>query len=211
MKMNESDNISGHARVEAARRYQPEDVEKAVATLKSGGLILYPTDTVWGIGCDATDAEAVSKILKLKQSDDAKSMLALVADEAMLRRWVRNVPETAYMLMEAAVDPLTIIYDCPVCGDGGIAANLTASDGSLGIRVCADSYCQAICRKLGRPLVSTSANISGQPTPGCYDKISEEIRGGVDYISAFRRDDRSKCKPSAIIKVTDRETIKVIR
>lgn len=209
--MSESDKISRPARVEPVRRYLPEDVEKAVAALKSGGLILYPTDTVWGIGCDATDAAAVSKVLKLKQSSDAKSMLALVADEPMLRRWVRNVPDTAYMLMEAAVDPLTIIYDRPVCGDGGIAANLTAADGSLGIRVCADPYCQAICRKLGRPLVSTSANISGQPTPGSFDAISEEIRGGVDYISEFRRDDRSKCKPSAIIKVTDRETIKVIR
>lgn len=209
--MNESDKLSGPTRAEAACRYLPEDVEQAVATLKSGGLILYPTDTVWGIGCDATNAGAVSKILELKQSSDAKSMLALVADEPMLRRWVRNIPETAYMLMEAAVDPLTIIYDRPVCGDGGIAENLTAADGSLGIRVCAEPYCQAVCRRLGRPLVSTSANISGQPSPGSFAEISEAILKGVDYISAYRRDDRKKCKPSAIIKVTDRETIKVIR
>lgn len=184
-----------------------DDLRKALETLKSGGIILYPTDTVWGIGCDATNPEAIEKIFRLKQRNDSRSMLSLVDSEEMLSGWVENVPETAYMLMEVAVNPLTIIYDKPK----GFAKNLLASDGSAGIRITTDPFCRRLIRKMGAPLVSTSANISGQPTPISYHDISHNILEGVDYIVRYRQNENVNPAPSNIIKVTDRETIKIIR
>ncbi len=184
-----------------------QDIESAVAAIRRGDLILYPTDTVWGIGCDATNPEAVAKIYALKQREDSKSMLAILGDSGDLHRWLKNVPETALQLLEVAVDPLTIIYDSPV----GIASNLLAADGSLGIRVADERFCKALCRKAKVPIVSTSANISGEKTPGIFSEISEEIKQGVDYIVEYRRDDTSRHRPSGIIKVRDDESFVIIR
>ncbi|MDE6558296.1 MAG: threonylcarbamoyl-AMP synthase [Muribaculaceae bacterium] len=188
-------------------RYNPEDLAEAVKTVREGGIILYPTDTVWGIGCDATNPEAVERIYKLKRRADSKSMLALTDSVGSLYRWLKNVPETALMLIDAAVDPLTIIYDSP----SGIAGNLLAPDGSLGIRITCESFSEALCRRARIPVVSTSANISGQKTPALFREISEEIINGVDYVVKFRRNDSSRHKPSGIIKVTDDETLTIIR
>ncbi|MDE5842439.1 MAG: threonylcarbamoyl-AMP synthase [Muribaculaceae bacterium] len=188
-------------------RYNPEDLAEAVKTVREGGIILYPTDTVWGIGCDATNPAAVERIYKLKRRADSKSMLALTDSVGSLYRWLKNVPETALMLIDAAVDPLTIIYDSP----SGIAGNLLAPDGSLGIRITCESFSEALCRRARIPVVSTSANISGQKTPALFREISEEIINGVDYVVKFRRNDSSRHKPSGIIKVTDDETLTIIR
>ncbi|MDE5875384.1 MAG: threonylcarbamoyl-AMP synthase [Muribaculaceae bacterium] len=184
-----------------------EDIRNAVDVLRKGGIILYPTDTVWGIGCDATNAEAVARIYSLKQREESKSMLVLVDSEASLDRLVDDVPEVAWQLIEAAVRPLTIIYDHP----RGVAANLLAPDGSLGVRITSEQYSAELCRRLRRPLVSTSANISGTKTPAIFSEISPEIIEGVDYVADFRRDDRSAPAPSNIIKVSSGGLFKVIR
>lgn len=184
-----------------------EDIKNAVAVLKKGGIILYPTDTVWGIGADATNAEAVSKIYELKRRAESKSMLVLVDGEAMLERTVRDIPEVAWQLIEAAVDPLTIIYDHPT----GVAPNLLAEDGSLGIRITSERYSRELCRRLRRPIVSTSANISGEKAPGQYPQISDAIKGGCDYVAEYRRDDTAPHRPSNIIKVSEGGLFKVIR
>lgn len=192
---------------ESAERYKPEDLAKAVEVLKKGGIILYPTDTVWGIGCDATNQEAVKRIYELKQRADSKSMLVLVASEGELQRTVKEVPEAAWMLMEAAVNPMTIIYDSPV----GLASNLLAEDGSIGIRVTGELFSRSLCERLRRPIVSTSANISGRKTPTIFAEIDEEIKNGVDYVAEYRRDDDRKKKSSNIIKVSNSGIVKVIR
>lgn len=184
-----------------------DEIKRALEVLEKGGIILYPTDTVWGIGCDATNADAVAAIYALKRREDSKSMLALVADEGMLQRWVRNVPDQAWMLIDVATEPLTIIYDNP----GAVAPNLKADDGSLGIRITSDPFCRALCRRLKRPLVSTSANISGSPAPASFKEIAPEIINGVDYAVGIRREETPGHKPSAIIKVHDNGVIKVIR
>ncbi len=184
-----------------------EDIKEAVAVLKRGGVILYPTDTVWGIGCDATNPEAVKKIYELKRRAESKSMLVLVDGEAMLDRTVRDIPEVAWQLIDAAVDPLTIIYDHPV----GVAPNLLAEDGSLGIRITSERYSKELCRRLRRPIVSTSANISGQKAPAIFDEIPDDVKAGCEYIAEYRRDDRSAHKPSNIIKLGDGGLIKIIR
>lgn len=175
--------------------------------MKKGGIILYPTDTVWGIGCDATNPDAVKKIYALKQREESKSMLVLVDGEAMLERTVNDIPEVAWQLIEAAVDPLTIIYDHP----HGVAPNLLADDGSLGIRVTEERYSNELCRRLRRPIVSTSANISGKKAPAVFSQISQEIIDGVDYVAEYRREETGNPSPSNIIKVSDGGLIKVIR
>ncbi|MCM1369145.1 MAG: L-threonylcarbamoyladenylate synthase [Candidatus Amulumruptor caecigallinarius] len=188
-------------------KYKKEDLEEALRVLKSGGIILYPTDTVWGIGCDATNPEAVAKIYALKQREDSKSMLSLVGSESQLQQFVANVPETAWMLLDVAVNPLTIIYDKP----SGLAANLFASDGSAGVRITTEPFSRQLCLRLKKPVVSTSANISGFPTPATFREISDEIKLGVDYIVNYQREDDCRHTPSNIIKVSDNETIKLIR
>ncbi len=187
-------------------RYEQSDLNAAVEVLKKGGIILYPTDTVWGIGCDATNEEAVRKIYDLKRRQDAKAMLVLVDSEGMLQRTVRNVPEAAWQLIDVAVDPLTIIYDQPQ----GVASSLLAEDGSLGIRISHEPFSSALARKLRRPIVSTSANVSGKSAPGTFAEISREIVDGVDYVVKFGRN-RKRGKPSGIIKVSDSDVIKIIR
>lgn len=184
-----------------------QDIQNALAVLREGGIIVYPTDTIWGIGCDATNADAVKKIYDLKRRVESKSMLALVDSEASLERWVDDVPEVAWQLIEAAVKPLTIIYDHPK----GIAPNLLADDGSLGIRITGEQFSRELCRRLRRPLVSTSANISGEKAPASYKDISEEIIKGAGYVVNYRREEDVKGTASNIIKVSDGGLFKVIR
>ncbi len=184
-----------------------EDIKKAVEVLRNGGIILYPTDTVWGIGCDATNADAVSKIYRLKQREDAKSMLVLVDSDGMLQRTVSDVPDIAWELIDAAVNPLTIIYDHP----NGVASNLTAPDGSLGVRISSERYSSELCRRLRRPIVSTSANISGEKTPKTFREIADAVKEGVDYVAEYRRDDTTPHAPSNIIKLSEGGLFKVIR
>ena len=184
-----------------------EDLKKALEVLKKGGVILYPTDTVWGLGCDATNREAVSKIYRIKEREDNKSMLVLIDHSGRLASYVRDVPEIAWELIDAAVNPLTIIYP----GAKNLAANLVAEDGSIGIRICSDTFCSELIKKLGKPIVSSSANISGEKTPGNYDEISDTIRNAVDYIVAWRQDDIKKRPPSSIIKLGEGGLFKIIR
>lgn len=175
--------------------------------MKEGGIILYPTDTVWGIGCDAANEEAVRKIYELKKREDSKSMLVLVGSEGMLQRTVKDVPEIAWQLIEAAVNPMTIIYDHPT----GVADCLKAEDGSLGIRITSEKFSRMLCERMRGPIVSTSANVSGKPTPMTFAEISSEIKNGVDYVCRFRQKEKASSKPSNIIKITRENIVKVIR
>ncbi len=188
-------------------RYDESDLKEALRVLKAGGIILYPTDTVWGIGCDARNPEAVERIYKLKERADSKSMLVLVGSEGMLQRSVKSVPDIAWQLIDVAVNPMTIIYDFPV----GVADNLKAEDGSLGIRITSEKFSRTLCERLKGPIVSTSANKSGKPTPMTFSEISSEIKNGVDYVCNFRRKDKASSKPSNIIKITRENIVKVIR
>lgn len=190
-----------------APRWEAEDLREAVATLKRGGLILYPTDTIWGIGCDATNEAAVRRIYDLKQREDAKALLSIVSSDGMLARVVKQVPDIAYDLMDTATRPLTIIYPDAV----GLAPNLLAEDGSAGIRVAGDDFCRRMCDRLGGPVVSTSANISGEPSPAAYRDISDAIREGVDYIVRYRREETTPHTASSIIKLGLKGEVKVIR
>lgn len=173
------------------------DIERCVEVLRRGGIILYPTDTVWGIGCDACNSDAVERIFALKQRSDSKSMLMLVDSQEMLQEWVEDVPAQALRLISEAENPTTVIYDHPV----GIAPQLIAEDGSAGFRITGELYSARLCRRLGKPLVSTSANISGRPAARYFDEIAPEIKEGVDFIAGYRRDDNSTHSPSSIVKV----------
>ena len=190
-------------------RYDSEDFRTALRVLREGGVILYPTDTVWGIGCDATNADAVARIYRLKRREDSKSMLCLLDGAGKLQGYVTEVPSAAWDILECESDkPLTIVYP----GAKGVAANLLAEDGSLGIRITSDPFCKALCAGLHHPLVSTSANISGEPAACTFAEISDEIRAGVDYICMYRRDDFCTTrKPSGIIKLGLNNEVKVIR
>lgn len=183
-----------------------EDVRHALETVRGGGVILYPTDTVWGIGCDARCEEAVRRIFGIKRRPDAKSMISLVDSIATLERWVKTLPETAGMLIEAAVDPLTIIYSSPT----GLAPSLLAPDGSAGLRITSERISRELCRRLRAPLVSTSANISGAPTPLTFGEIAPELLEAADYVMQGGRDYPAG-RPSAIIKVADNGVLNVIR
>lgn len=184
-----------------------EDIKEAVRVMRAGGIILYPTDTIWGLGCDATNEEAVKKIYALKQRPDSKSMLVLTDNEAKLDRIVDEVPEVAYNLIEVAEKPLTIIYS----GAKNLAPNLIAQDGSVGIRITKEAFSKALCEAFRMPIVSTSANISGQPSAQNFSEISEEIKQGVDYIVKYRQNDLSKAKPSSIIKLEKGGVVTIIR
>ncbi len=183
-----------------------QEIHNTLFVLKKGGLILYPTDTVWGIGCDATNATAVKKIYKLKQRTDSKALICLVNNYSMLERHVDNMPKIAYNILDLAVNPTTIIYDNPA----GIAENLIASDNTLAIRIVEHDFCKKLISYLGKPLVSTSANISGQPTPKCFEEISQEVLKGVDYVVNLPHE-KKDAKPSTIIKLSNDGTIKIIR
>lgn len=184
-----------------------DDIKEAVAVMRKGGIILYPTDTVWGIGCDASCAAAVRRIFALKRRADSKSMIALVDSPDMLWRTVDNVPEVAGQLVEVAVRPTTIIYD----HGRNVAPELLAGDGSLGVRVTEEAFSKQLCRRMGRAVVSTSANISGEKTPLCFDDISPEIKNGVDYVCRSRRMERGNVQPSMVIKISDNGVFRVIR
>lgn len=184
-----------------------DDIKKACDTLKKGGIILYPTDTIWGIGCDATNEEAVKRIYELKQRDDSKSMLILMDNPAKLQTYVRDVPDIAWDLIELTDKPLTIIYD----GAKNLATNLIAEDGSIGIRITAEKFSMELCRQFRKPIVSTSANISGEPSPAIFSQISQTVKDGVDYIVTYRQKEQGKAQPSGIVKLERDGSIKIIR
>lgn len=185
------------------------DIDSALAALKRGGVILYPTDTVWGLGCDATDAAAVQRIFALKRRSDSKALICLLDSADSLKHWVSGVPDVAYELLDAAVDPLTVIYDRAHVPP--IAPNLPAPDGSLAVRIPDNDFCRELCRRLQRPLVSTSANISGQPTPMTFADISPDVSAAVDYVCTSGRRDSGHRKSSTIIKLTADGRVTIIR
>lgn len=184
-----------------------EDIKKACDVLRAGGLILYPTDTIWGIGCDATNEEAVQKVYNLKQRADNKAMLVLMDSEAKLEVYVTDVPEIAWELIHVTDKPLTIIYS----GAKNLAKNLLAEDGSVGIRITTEEFSRKLCEAYRKPLVSTSANVSGEPSPANFGEVSDVVKNGVDYIVNFRQEDKSKAQPSSIIKLGAGGLIQVIR
>lgn len=185
-----------------------EDIDNAVKALRKGGVILYPTDTIWGIGCDATNPSAIRRVFELKRRADSKALITLVSDTRMLFRTVDCVPETALQLIEVSDRPVTIVYDHGC----GVAKELLATDGSLAVRVTEEEFSKSLCRHFGRPLVSTSANISGAPAPRCFSQISHEIISGVDYVCLSRRNEPDcGCRPSMIIKISDDGVFKFIR
>jgi L-threonylcarbamoyladenylate synthase len=182
------------------------EINKCIKVLSEGGLILYPTDTVWGIGCDATNEEAVKKVFALKERQDSKALICLVANDAMLERHVKRVPEVAYDILDLATKPTTIIYDKPVA----LAKNAIAQDNTMAIRVASDKFCQYLINKFKNPIISTSANIAGEPTPKSFAEISDVILKGVDYIVNLLHDKKNGL-PSSIIKLGNDGTVKVIR
>jgi L-threonylcarbamoyladenylate synthase len=184
-----------------------DDINKASQVMKTGGIILYPTDTIWGIGCDATNEVSVKKVFDLKQRAEAKSMLVLVDDSYRILRYVKEVPDMAWQLLEVSDQPMTIIYP----GAINLAPNLINDDGTIGIRVVRDEFCQKLIARINRPIISTSANISGKPAPAIFDEIDEEIKNGVDYIVTWRQEDLSKAKPSSIVKIGLNGEIEIIR
>ncbi|MDY4557829.1 MAG: L-threonylcarbamoyladenylate synthase [Alloprevotella sp.] len=184
-----------------------DDIRQAVEVLNRGGIILYPTDTIWGIGCDATNAEAVKRVFEIKQREDAKALITLVDSEAKVQAYVREMPDVAWDLMEVADSPLTIIYD----GARNLAPNLLAEDGSVGIRVTHETFSNYLCLRFKRPIVSTSANLSGQPSPRCFADIAPEIVAAVDYVCTSRRQETVCPSPSHIIKLGVGGEVKVIR
>ena len=184
-----------------------EDIQTAVQTLRQGGIILYPTDTIWGIGCDASNEEAVKRIFQLKRREDSKAMICLVDSANRMQRYVRGVPDVAWDLVEFAEKPLTLILD----GATGLAPSLIAEDGSVGLRVTRENISHELCYRFQKAIVSTSANISGEPSPACFDEISDEIKQGVDYIMLSRQNDTSKSKPSQIIKLEKDGKVSILR
>lgn len=184
-----------------------EEINRALAVLKAGGIILYPTDTVWGIGCDATNAEAVAKVYALKRRDDSKSLVLLAADLDMIAKHVKVIPQIALDLVEVNDAPMTIIYP----GAQYLAPNVVAADGTVGIRIPQNDFCVELSRRLRRPIVSTSANISGEPTPEGFDDISNEIREGVDYVVDRRFGAGATGRASQIIKLGIDGEVEIIR
>ena len=195
------------------------EIQKAVEVLRGGGIILYPTDTVWGIGCDATDPEAVTKVYEIKKRTDSKSLVLLASDMDMICRYVKEIPEMAVQLVEVNDKPMTIIYPGAVAGEKGVmkqdhralAFNAVAEDGTVGIRIPMMDFCQQLVAKLGRPLVSTSANISREPTPKKFAEISEQIRSAVDHVVDPSLERGATGRSSSIIKVGLDYSIEIIR
>lgn len=184
-----------------------EDIRNAWEVLRKGGIILYPTDTIWGLGCDATNNDAVQKIFRIKQRQDEKSMLVLLDHEDHLETYVEEIPEIAWNIIEVADKPLTIIYPKAI----NLAQGVIAPDGSVGIRIVKEEFCSRLIRKLGKPLVSTSANISGQTTPANFGEIDPAVIQAVDYVVQYRKNEKNKAKPSGIIKLGIHGEVKVIR
>lgn len=189
------------------RAQQESDIVQCLKTLSAGGLILYPTDTVWGIGCDATNADAVKKVYQLKQRDDSKAMIVLIDSADHLDHYVVDVPMIARELIDVAVKPLTIIYE----GAYNLAPNVLGDQDSVGIRIPNDEFCHRLCERFGKPIVSTSANVSGHPTAKTFADIDASIVQGVDYAVQYRRDDTNRHQPSNIILLSRDGTFKIIR
>lgn len=183
------------------------DIQKAVEVLKSGGTILYPTDTIWGIGCDATREDATEKIFAIKERDKTKSMLILVSDIRMAERHVAEVSEVAMQLFDFATTPTTLILDNAI----NLANNILGPDGTIGIRIPDDDFCQALLRRFNKPIVSTSANFSGDPSPMCFDEISEELIRKVDFAVIWKRLEARVEKASSIIRLKNDGEIKILR
>ena len=200
-----------------AERYDKDDLQQAVRVLRAGGVIVYPTDTVWGIGCDATNEDAVRKVYALKHREDSKSMLVLLDGAGKLQGYVEHVPDAAWDLLECTAHdrdsqglqprPLTIIYP----GAKNLAPNLIAEDGSIGIRITQEPFSKALCEQLHRPIVSTSANISGEPTAKNFRQISQAVLDAADYVCRYRRNDETEKRPSSIIKLGIDNQIQIIR
>jgi L-threonylcarbamoyladenylate synthase len=190
-------------------RYDKADLQAALRVLREGGVILYPTDTIWGIGCDATCAQAVARVYEIKRRVDSKAMLVLLDGAGKLQGYMEKVPDTAWMLLEAneGQRPMTIIY--PKARN--LAPNLLAEDGSVGIRITSELFTKALCEQLRRPIVSTSANFSGEPAAKTFQEISPDLLQAVDYVCQFRRDDNTAHQPSSIIKIDEAERITIIR
>ena len=184
-----------------------DQINAATEILSEGGLILYPTDTIWGIGCDATNEEAVKRIYKLKKRSDSKSLIVLVDNDVRLQRTVEEVPEVAWKIMDYSKKPVTIIYNNPK----GIAKSAVNNDDSLGIRVVKDAFCKKLISKLNKPIISTSANISGEEQANCFAEISKEIKNSVDHIVNLRQDESEPKQSSTIIKLDPSGLIKIIR
>ena len=184
-----------------------DDIRNAVETMRRGGIILYPTDTVWGIGCDATNAEAVAKVYNIKHRDDSKALICLVDSESRLQRYVRDIPNVAWDIFELSVKPTTIVLDNAV----NLAPNLIADDGSIAMRITKEPFSKELCYRYQRAIVSTSANISGEPAAQNFCDISEEIINAVDYVCWTRRQEHKPHTPSSIIKLTANGEVTIIR
>ena len=198
--------------------YNKEELQRTLAVLRKGGVILYPTDTVWGLGCDATDPEAVAKIYEIKHRADSKSLVLLASNLDMICRFVKEIPEAAVQLVEVNDAPMTIIYPGAICGEAGAAAdksllahNTVAEDGSVGIRIPMMDFCRDLVAALGRPIVSTSANISGEPTPKSFTEVTPAIREAVDYTVDPSLEKGATGKSSSIIKVGLDSSFVIIR
>lgn len=184
-----------------------QEVDKCVETMKRGGIILYPTDTIWGVGCDATNSVAVKRIYNLKRRTDSKAMIILVDGIGMLERYVDNIPDVAWELLDAIVTPTTIVFDRGI----GLAPELLGEGGSIGVRITSEKFSASLCRKLRKPVVSTSANISGLKSARFFSEISDEIINGVDYAANYRRSDSTPSKPSSVIKLSSSGIVEILR
>ena len=183
-----------------------EEINKSLLTLKRGGLLLYPADTIWGIGCDATNYDAIQKVFNLKQRDDSKALICLVSDFKMLNQYIEEIPEVAYDILKYADKPTTIIDDSPL----RIAENLVADNNTVVFRIVKDGFCNALIKKFKKPIVSTSANLSGKSSPKSYKEIDNEILIGVEHIVDLQREKKSG-KPSSIIRLPNDGVVKIIR
>ncbi len=184
-----------------------EDIRQAVEVMRRGGVILYPTDTVWGIGCDATNEEAVRRVYDIKKRDYGKALICIVDSEYMLQRYVAEMPGVAWDLVEYATRPLTVVFDKAK----NLATNVLAADGSVGIRVTREEFSRRLCHRFQRAVVSTSANESGEPAPACFDDISEKIKEAVDYVALSRREERTDTAPSSVIRIGRNGEVAIIR
>jgi L-threonylcarbamoyladenylate synthase len=183
------------------------DIIECLSVLKNGGVILYPTDTIWGLGCDATNPSAIEKIFCIKSRNESKSLLILVDGEAMLDRYVKEIPEIAFEINEVSDKPITIIYP----SGKNLAPGVCSEDGSVGIRICRDEFCNELISRFRKPIVSTSANISGKTSPSVFSEIEKSVVDAADYAVLYRRDDRRSNNASSVIKIDLNGTIKILR
>jgi len=184
-----------------------DDLKNSLITLRNGGIILYPTDTIWGFGCDATNPSAIEKIFKIKSRSESKSLLILINGDQMLEGYVKDIPEIAYELINVSDSPLTIIYPC----GKNLAEGVCNTDGSIGIRICRDEFCNELINRFRKPIVSTSANFSGMPSPGNFSEIEKSVIDTADFVVKYRQNETRKQKASSIIKLFNNGTIQILR